>query len=93
MLLIFHNLLYSLCVSNGSSWCIPLDLKSLMNQSLLATNMTLPDGVYEDVVSAIGHTPLIRLNKVTADLSAQKFGLNSNVAVRAARLKIELALP
>ena len=30
--------------------------------------MSLPTGVYTDVVSAIGHTPLIRLNRVTADL-------------------------
>ena len=43
-----------------------------MNLSLLAINMTLPHGVYEDVVSAIGHTPLIRLNKVTADLSGSE---------------------
>ena len=34
--------------------------------------MALPPGVYEDVVSAIGHTPLIRLNKVTADLSGSE---------------------
>ena len=34
--------------------------------------MSLPHGVYEDVVSAIGHTPLIRLNKVTADLSGSE---------------------
>jgi len=39
-----------------------------MNRSSLAANMALPLGVYEDVVSAIGHTPLIRLNKVTANL-------------------------
>ena len=39
-----------------------------MNWSSLGPNMPLPFGVYEDVVSAIGHTPLIRLNKVTADL-------------------------
>ena len=30
--------------------------------------MSLPTGVYTDVVSAIGHTPLIRLNRVTTDL-------------------------
>ena len=30
--------------------------------------MSLPVGVYTDVVSAIGHTPLIRLNRVTAEL-------------------------
>ena len=34
--------------------------------------MALPHGVYEDVVSAIGHTPLIRLNKVTAHLSGSE---------------------
>jgi cystathionine beta-synthase len=34
--------------------------------------MSLPLGVYEDVVSAIGHTPLIRLNKVTASLSGSE---------------------
>ncbi|RJU90045.1 MAG: pyridoxal-phosphate dependent enzyme [Candidatus Poseidoniales archaeon] len=34
--------------------------------------MALPHGVYEDVVSAIGHTPLVRLNKVTADLSGSE---------------------
>jgi cystathionine beta-synthase len=43
-----------------------------MNQSSLARNMALPLGVYEDVVSAIGHTPLIRLNKVTADLTSSE---------------------
>jgi threonine dehydratase len=48
------------------------NLANLMNQSLLAINMALPHGVYEDVVSAIGHTPLIRLNKVTANLSGSE---------------------
>ena len=38
----------------------------------VAINMTPPHGVYEDVVSAIGHTPLIRLNKVTAGLSGSE---------------------
>ena len=47
-------------------------MKSLMNLNSLAFNMALPPGVYEDVVSAIGHTPLIRLNKVTADLSGSE---------------------
>ena len=59
-------------VLNSTSDGLSLKLKSLMNQSLLAINMSLPHGVYEDVVSAIGHTPLIRLNKVTADLSGSE---------------------
>ncbi len=43
-----------------------------MNRSSLAVYMTHPLGVYEDVVSAIGHTPLIRLNKVTSDLNGSE---------------------
>jgi len=50
----------------------PIGIQNHDEHEFTGINMALPHGVYEDVVSAIGHTPLVRLNKVTADLSGSE---------------------